>query len=240
MKISILSLFPNMFEGFLNTSIIKRAIEKEKVEIEIIDFRLDTNNKHNKVDDTVYGGGQGMLLMVQPVVDCLRRIKTEDSHVILLGPIGTTFNQKKAHELKRKNHIIMICGHYEGIDERIRYYIDEELSIGDYILTGGELASMVIADAIIRLKNDVILESSHQDESFENGLLEYPQYTKPYDFEGHTVPDVLVSGHHENIRKWKLEQAIRLTLQKRKDLLDRELSKEEKQILERIGDEHEH
>lgn len=240
MKISILSLFPSMYDGFLNTSIIKRAIEKEKVEIEVLDFRNFTDNKHNKVDDTIYGGGQGMLLMVQPIVDCLKSIKTENSHVVLLGPIGETFNQKKAHELKKVDHLILICGHYEGIDHRIRYYIDEELSIGDYILTGGELASMVIADAVIRLKNDVILQSSHEDESFENGLLEYPQYTKPYEYDGHVVPDVLVSGHHENIRKWKLEQSIRLTLEKRKDLLERELSKEEESILKKIGENNEY
>ncbi len=239
MKISILSLFPEMYEGFLNTSIIKRAIEKSLVEIEIVDFRKYTTNKHNKIDDTVYGGGQGMLIMVQPVVDCLRAIKTEDSHVILLGPKGATFSQKKAHQLKMKSHLILICGHYEGIDDRIRYFIDEEISIGDYILTGGELASMVISDAIIRLKKDVILTKSHEDESFENALLEYPQYTKPYDFEGLCVPDILLSGHHENIRKWKLKQSLIITKNKRPDLLDRELTREEVKILKEIEVENE-
>lgn len=234
MKISILSLFPEMYEGFLNTSIIKRAIEKKLVEIEIVDFRKYTLHKHNKIDDTIYGGGQGMLIMVQPIVDCLKSIKTANSHVVLLGPIGTTFQQKKAHELKRVDHLILICGHYEGIDHRVRYYIDEEISIGDYILTGGELASMVISDAIIRLKEDVILQDSHEDESFENGLLEYPQYTRPYSYDGHVVPDVLVSGHHENIRLWKLEQSLFLTKEKRPDLLNRPLSSEERRILDKF------
>lgn len=234
MKISILSLFPEMYDGFLKTSIIKRAIEKQLVEIEVVDFRQYTINKHNKIDDTVYGGGQGMLIMVQPVVDCLRSIKTDNSYVVLLGPIGETFTQKKAHELKNIDHLILICGHYEGIDDRIRHYIDAELSIGDYILTGGELASMVISDAIVRLKEDVILQDSHEDESFEKGLLEYPQYTRPYDFEGYCVPDVLISGHHENIRKWKLKQSLLLTKTKRPDLLNRILSDEERRILKEI------
>lgn len=233
MKITILSLFPEMFDGFLTTSIIKRAIEKEEVSFEIINFRDYTTNKHHKVDDTVYGGGAGMLLMCQPIIDCLKAIKTNTSHVILLGPCGTVFNQSKAHTLKKYDHLIFICGHYEGFDERVRYYIDEEISIGDYILTGGELGAMVIADAIIRLKDNVILTQSHEDESFENGLLEYPQYTKPYDFEGHLVPDILLSGHHENIRKWKLQQSLLRTKKLRPDLLEKRLlTIEEQKLLE--------
>lgn len=232
MKITILSLFPEMFDGFFNTSIIKRAIDKEKITLEVIDFRSYTTNKHNKVDDTVYGGGAGMLLMCQPIVDCLKAIKKPHSHVILLGPCGSVFQQQKAHHLKKYDHLILICGHYEGFDERIRYYIDEEISIGDYILTGGELGAMVIADAIIRLKQDVILTKSHEDESFENNLLEYPQYTKPYDFEGHKVPDVLLSGHHENIRKWRLQQSLVKTKTLRPDLLQKcELTTEEQILL---------
>lgn len=236
MKIDILSLFPEMFEGFLNTSIIKRAIDAKVVEVNVHDFREFADNKHKKVDDYPYGGGQGMVLMCQPILDCLKILVTKESLVILMSPQGQTLNQaysqKLAHEQK---HLIIICGHYEGFDERIRDYVDVELSIGDYVLTGGELASMVVCDSVIRLLEGAIRETSHEDDSFSDGLLEYPQYTRPYEYDGSVVPEVLMSGHHENIRKWRLHQSLLKTYRKRPDLLqNREFSEEELKILQEI------
>ena len=235
MKITVLTLFPEMFEGFLNTSIIKRAIDKESVEIELVNFRDFTLDKHNHVDDTPCGGGQGMVIACQSVVDALESVKTENSYTIVMSPRGRTYNQKVAHEFSKHEHIIILCGHYEGFDERIMKYVDEEISIGDFILTGGELGAMVVSDSIIRLINGVIRNESHEDESFENGLLEYPQYTRPIDFRGDVVPEVLLSGHHENIRKWRLEKSLELTLEGRPDLLEnRSFSEEERKILEKL------
>jgi len=235
MKIDILSLFPEMFEGFLKTSIIKRAIDAKVVEVHIHDFREFANNKHKKVDDYPYGGGQGMVLMCQPILDCLKTLVRDESLVILMSPQGVTLKQEVSQKLSFEKHLIFICGHYEGFDERIRDYVDVELSIGDYVLTGGELASMVTCDSIIRLLEGAIRETSHEDDSFSNGLLEYPQYTRPYDYDGKIVPDVLMSGHHENIRQWRLQQSLLRTYQKRPDLLqNRELSVEEKKILQKI------
>ncbi|MBR3840773.1 MAG: tRNA (guanosine(37)-N1)-methyltransferase TrmD [Erysipelotrichales bacterium] len=235
MKITVLTLFPEMFEGFLNTSIIKRAIDKESVEIELVNFRDFTLDKHNHVDDTPCGGGQGMVIACQSVVDALESVKTENSYTIVMSPRGRTYNQKVAHEFSKHEHIIILCGHYEGFDERIMKYVDEEISIGDFILTGGELGAMVVSDSIIRLINGVIRNESHEDESFENGLLEYPQYTRPIDFRGDIVPEVLLSGHHENIRKWRLEKSLELTLERRPDLLEnRSFSEEERKILEKL------
>lgn len=240
MRITILTLFPSMFDGFLNTSIIKRAIENNKVTIELCNIRDYTNEKHGHVDDTPFGGGQGMILRVQPVLDALKAIKTEGSYVILMGPSGNKFNQKTAHRyVNDVQHLIIICGHYEGIDYRIKDYIDEEISIGDYIITGGELASMIISDACTRLLDGVIVEESHQDESFENGLLEYPQYTKPSIYDGKEVPQVLLSGHHENIRKYRIKESLRITKKNRPDLLENRLfSKEELRFLEEIDNEN--
>lgn len=221
MKIDILTLFPNMFTGFLNESIIKRALEKNLVEINIYDIRDYSKDSHKKVDDYSFGGGDGMVLMPQPVFDAVRSIKTVDSHIILMTPQGTTYNQSKAHELLNYKHLILICGHYEGFDERIRSLVDEEISIGDFVLTGGELPSMVISDSVIRLLDGVIKEGSHVNDSFENNLLDYPVYTKPVDFEGMKVPEILLSGHHENIRKWRLEQQIERTKNRRPDLLEK-------------------
>ncbi|MDD6468055.1 MAG: tRNA (guanosine(37)-N1)-methyltransferase TrmD [Erysipelotrichaceae bacterium] len=238
MKITILTLFPEMFDGFLHTSIIHRALEKKQVEIEVVNFRDFTLDKHNKVDEYPYGGGQGMVLMCQPIVDAILAYRTENSMVILITPEGKTFQQKIAHELALKEHLIFICGHYEGFDARISRYVDMEISLGDFILTGGEVAVMAISDAVIRLLDGVIKESSHQDESFENQLLEYPQYTRPVDFNGDSVPEVLLSGHHENIRKWRLKQSLKRTLERRPDLLQNKvLSKEEMQLLESIKNE---
>jgi tRNA (guanine37-N1)-methyltransferase len=233
MKITILTLFPEMFAGFMTTSIIKKAILKKIVEIETIDMRIFTKNKHTRVDDYPFGGGQGLVLMVQPVADALASIRTPDSYVVLTSPSGTTFTQKTARRLQEGHkHIILICGHYEGFDERILSLVDEEMSIGDYVLTGGELAAMVMSDAMVRLVEGVITEASHLDESFENDLLEYPQYTRPAIYNGEAVPDILLSGHHDNVRKWRLKESLRKTWKVRPDLFqNRKLDKEETQLL---------
>lgn len=221
MKIDILTLFPHMFDGFLTESIIKRALENKKVEIQTINFRDYSLDPHKRVDDYSFGGGCGMILTPQPIFDCIEHIRTDDSYVILLTPQGKTHTQKMAHMLSKKKHLIFICGHYEGFDERIRTLADIELSIGDYVLTGGELASMVITDSIVRLLDGVITKESHINDSFEDNLLDYPVYTKPQDFRGMKVPDVLLSGHHENIRKWRLEQQVKRTRERRPDLLEK-------------------
>ena len=235
MKITILTLFPEFFDSFQTTSIIKRALEQELVEIECVNFRDYTLDKHRKVDVTPCGGGQGMVLSPQPIVDALRAIKGDHSHVVLLSPQGQTFQQPIAHRFASLEHLVLICGHYEGFDERIRDYVDEEISLGDFVLTGGEGAALVIADAVIRLLDDVIRQDSHEDDSFENGLLEYPQYTRPIEFDGKRVPEVLLSGHHENIRKWRLYQSLKRTYLKRPDLLEgRVCSDEEEMLLRKI------
>ncbi len=235
MRIDILTLFPDMFEGFLKTSIIKRALEAHVAQVYLHDFREFASNKHKKVDDYPYGGGQGMVLMCQPIIDCLKTLTTPESLVILMSPQGRTLKQSYSEELSKQKHLIFICGHYEGFDERIRDYVDVELSIGDFVLTGGELASMVVCDSVIRLLEGAIRDESHEDDSFSDGLLEYPQYTRPYEYDGNTVPDVLMSGHHENIRKWRLEQSLLKTYRKRPDLLvDRQFTQEEAEILKKI------
>ena len=214
MRIDILTLFPNMFEGFLSESIIKRAIEKKLVEINLINFRDYTNDPHNKVDDTPFGGGAGMVLMIEPIYNALEAIKTEDSHIVLLTPSGKTFNQKKAKEFSKIKHLILICGHYEGFDDRIKNIIDEEVSIGDFVLTGGELPAMMISDATIRLVEGVISKESLENESFDTDLLDYPVYTKPREFKGMKVPDVLLSGDHKKIEEYRLEERKRITEEK--------------------------
>ncbi|MFI3307900.1 MAG: tRNA (guanosine(37)-N1)-methyltransferase TrmD [Mycoplasmatota bacterium] len=221
MKIDILTLFPEMFDGFLNTSIIKKTLEKGKVEINVINIRDYSTNKHKKVDDYSIGGGSGMVLMPQPIFDAVNDLKKENTKVILMSPQGVSYKQKKAYQLKCEEHLILICGHYEGFDERIRTIVDEEISIGDYVLTGGELASMVITDSVVRLLDDAIKEESHLNDSFNNNLLDYPVYTKPNNYNGLEVPEVLLSGHHENIKKWRLEQSILKTKQRRPDLIEK-------------------
>ncbi len=239
MKIDILTLFPEMFTGFLNTSIIKRAIDKNLVEINLHNFREFTLDKHKHVDDYPYGGGQGMVLMCQPIVDCLKTIVDDDSFVILMSPQGTTLNHGVAQKLSTFKHLVIICGHYEGFDERVRDYVDLELSIGDYVLTGGELSSMVVSDAIIRLLDGAIRQESHDDDSFAAGLLEYPQYTRPFSYDGNDVPEVLLSGHHENIRKWRKYQSLKKTYIKRPDLLENyEFNEEELKMLAEIKEKH--
>lgn len=222
MKISILSLFPHMFDGFLSESIIKRAIEDKKVEIEIIDFRDYTEDPHKKVDDTPYGGGAGMVLACQPIFDCVNAIRTPESKVIIMTPSGVPYKQKMAYDLSNEKHLIIICGHYEGFDERILSLADMEISIGDYVLTGGELPAMVIADSIIRLIPGVINERSHIEDSFnDNFLLDYPTYTKPADYKGMKVPEILLSGDHKKIDEWRYQESLKKTQERRPDLLDK-------------------
>ncbi len=219
MKIDILTLFPHMFDGFLTESIMKRAIEKGKVEINIIDIRNYTPYKNNQVDDYQFGGGGGMIMMCEPVFNAVESIRTEDSHVILLTPRGKTYNEKKAYELKDKKHLIIICGHYEGFDERIYTLADELISIGDFILTGGELPSMMITDSVVRLIDGVITSTSLKFESFNDNLLDYPVYTKPRNFKGMEVPEVLVNGNHKLINEYRESERRRITKEYRDDLL---------------------
>ena len=219
MKIDILTLFPEMFKGVFEESIIKRAIDDEKIEINLINFRDYSTDSHRKVDDTPYGGGAGMVLTCQPIFDCVNDIKTDDSKVILLTPSGIPYKQEKAYELSKEKHLIIICGHYEGFDERIRTIVDLEISIGDYVLTGGELASMVLVDSVTRLLPGVITEASHMDDSFNNNLLDYPTYTKPRVYDGLEVPEVLLSGDHKKIEEYRKEESIKKTKEVRPDLL---------------------
>lgn len=220
MKISILSLFPHMFDSLLNESIIKRAIENKKVEIEIIDFRKYSKLSNNQVDDTPYGGGAGMVLRCEPIFDCIDDIKTADSYIVILSPEGTTYNQTIAKRLSKIKHLIIICGHYEGFDERIKSLADEIISIGDFILTGGELPAMMITDSITRLLDGVINKDSLDSESFNENLLDYPVYTKPEAYRGMKVPEILLSGNHQKIDEYRQNERIRITREKRKDLME--------------------
>lgn len=237
MKIDILTLFPEMFAP-LEHSIVGKAKERRLLEINYHNFR-ENAEKSRHVDDEPYGGGQGMLLRAQPIFDTIDKIDAQKARVILLDPAGRTFDQDFAEELSKEDELIFICGHYEGYDERIKSLVTDEVSLGDFVLTGGELAAMTMVDATVRLIPEVIgKETSHQDDSFSSGLLEYPQYTRPYDYLGMTVPDVLMSGHHENIRKWRLEQSLRKTLERRPDLLENyAMTDEERLILEKIKTE---
>lgn len=221
MRIDILTLFPEMFQTFKTESIIKRAIEKDLVEINIIDFRKYSKDPHQKVDDTPYGGGSGMVLMCQPIYDCIESIKKENSKVIMLTPDGTSYKQKIAYDLAQEKHLILLCGHYEGFDERIRNIVDMEISIGDYILTGGEIPAMVVSDSVIRLVDGVIDKNSHLVDSFNDSLLDYETYTKPYDFRGMKVPDVLISGDHKKIDDFRRNSRYNRTKDRRPDLLEK-------------------
>ena len=221
MKIDILSLFPQMYNGFLSESIIKRAQEKNIVEINIHNIRDYSSDPHKKEDDYPIGGGSGMVLMPQPIFDAVEALKTSDSCVILLTPQGKTYNQQMAYDLANKKHVILICGHYEGFDERIRTLADVEISIGDYVLTGGEIPSMIITDSVVRLLDGVIDRDSHINDSFNNNLLDYPVYTKPNNFRGMEVPEVLLSGNHKKIDEFRKEQAINKTKERRPDLLEK-------------------
>ena len=238
-KFDILTLFPEIIEGMVSSSILKRAIEKGLIEINIIDFREYAGNKHSTVDDYAYGGGAGMLLRVDPIYRALNTIEGLDkAHKILTSPSGNVWSQKKAEEFSKLDHIVIVCGHYEGIDARVLNYIDEEISIGDYVLTGGEIPAGVIIDSVYRLINGVIADDSTVNESFSMGLLEYPQYTRPQEFDGHKVPDILLSGHHANIKKWQRYEALKKTYLVRPELLNEiELSKEDFKMLEEIKKE---
>ena len=217
MKIDILTLFPNMFEGFLNESIIKRAIEKNLITINVHNIRDYSKLKNKQVDDYQFGGGAGMVLMCEPIFDAIEDLRTEDTEVIMLTPSGNEFNQQLANDFSKKKHLILLCGHYEGFDERIKTIVDRTISIGNYVLTGGEIPAMAITDSIARLIPGVINEESLTSETFNDDLVDYPVYTKPVNFRGLTVPEVLLSGHHANINKWREEQRKRLTDEKKGD-----------------------
>jgi tRNA (guanine37-N1)-methyltransferase len=221
MRIDIITIFPGMFAPVLNESIVKRAQSKNKVKINIHDLRKFTQDKHNKVDDRPFGGGSGMVLSAQPIFDAVAKIKSQSHKVILLCPQGKTFNQAMAKKLSKEKHLIFICGHYEGIDERVRQKIvDEEISIGDYVLTGGELPAMVVVDSIVRLIPGVLGDKNSLNfESFEGNLLEYPQYTRPANFRGNKVPEVLLCGDHKKIASWQKAEAFKRTKTRRPDLL---------------------
>ena len=223
-RFSVLTLFPEIFASPLKVSILGRAIEGGKICVDIINLRDFAKGRHRVVDDKPFGGGKGMLIKPEPVIDAINSIKSTSpgAWVILLSPYGLTFNQEVAKSLSKKNHLLLVCGHYEGIDERVRHFIDEEISLGDFVLTGGEVAALAIIDAVSRLVPNVLGSySSLEEESFSNGILEYPQYTRPREYKGYKVPEVLLSGHHKRIRQWRRRQALLRTLLLRPDLLER-------------------
>lgn len=235
MKFDVLTLFPEMFDS-LNKSIIGRAAEKNLISINTVNIRDFSKNKHKKVDDTPYGGGAGMVMMPDVIYDAYESIRDEDAKVIYMSPQGKTLNQKKIEELSKEKHLVLLCGHYEGVDQRIiEEIVDEEISIGDYVLTGGEIPAMVLIDSVSRYVEGVLSEGSSEEESFSQGILEYPQYTRPESFNNRKVPDILLSGHHQNIEKWRRAQALKNTYLKRPELLDNvDLSYEDKKILNEI------
>ena len=238
MKFDVLTLFPEMFEP-LKQSIIKRASEKKLLDINLVNIRDFSEDKHNKVDDTPYGGGAGMLMKPDVVDRAYNSVKSENAKVIYLTPQGKILNQKIVKDLSKQEHLILLCGHYEGIDQRVLdKIVDEEISIGDYVLTGGELPAMVLIDSVSRYVEGVLSNESTEEESFSNGLLEYPQYTRPEVFDNVKVPDVLISGHHENIRKWRRERSLENTFKKRPEMLENiELTKNEKDYIEKLKKE---
>ncbi|WP_348920073.1 tRNA (guanosine(37)-N1)-methyltransferase TrmD [Enterococcus rotai] len=243
MKIDVLTLFPRMFEGPLGESIIGKAVEKNLLEINISNFRDHADNKHQSVDDYPYGGGAGMLLKVQPIYDNLRRIEEATpetkKRVILLDPAGKQFDQKMAEEFSEEEHLVFICGHYEGYDERIRSLVTDEVSLGDYVLTGGELGAMVMIDATVRLLPDVLGNKlSAQTDSHSTGLLEHPQYTRPAEFNGMSVPEVLTNGNHKLIDEWQQKESLRRTLERRPDMLEKVvLTEQQEKWLEELRNE---
>ena len=238
MKFDVLTLFPEMFET-LDQSILGKAQEKNLIDINLINIRDFSKDKHKKVDDTPYGGGAGMVMRADIVYDAYQSVKTPKTKLIYLTPQGKTLNQKKVEELSKEEHLVLLCGHYEGIDQRvIDKIVDEEISIGDYVLTGGEIPAMVLIDSVSRYIEGVIKNDSTKEESFSQGLLEYPQYTRPEIFQGEKVPEILLSGHHQKIDKWRKEQAIKITLEKRPDLIKKyNFSQDEKKILEKLIEE---
>ncbi|WP_212949049.1 tRNA (guanosine(37)-N1)-methyltransferase TrmD [Paenibacillus cookii] len=245
MKVDVLTLFPEMMDGVFRASILGKAQEKGIVSLNAINFREYSNSKHGTVDDTPYGGGGGMVLKPEPIFSAVEDLVSRTSttpRIILMCPQGDTFTQRKAEEFAKEEHLIFICGHYEGYDERIReHLVTDELSIGDYVLTGGELPAMVAIDSIVRLLPGVLgNETSAVTDSFSTGLLEYPHYTRPAEFRGWKVPDILLSGHHANIELWRREQALKRTLERRPDLLDKvELTDQDRQFLKQLQNERE-
>lgn len=246
MKIDVLSLFPEMFTGVFGSSILKKAEEKGVASYSVVNFRDFSDNKHKTVDDYPYGGGAGMVLKAQPIFDAVEHIRNENKsakqRVILLCPQGERYTQRKAEELAKEDHLIFVCGHYEGYDERIReHVVTDEISLGDYVLTGGELGAMVVIDSVVRLLPGVLgNEDSPVKDSYSSGLLEHPHYTRPYDYQGHKVPDTLMSGNHKLIEEWRMKESLRRTWNRRPDLLEHiELSKQEKKWLDEIKKENE-
>ncbi|MBR0461500.1 MAG: tRNA (guanosine(37)-N1)-methyltransferase TrmD [Erysipelotrichaceae bacterium] len=238
MKITVLTLFKEQFESFLNTSIIKRILDKGLAEVRIVDIRDYSFDKHRHVDDTPYGGGAGMLMRVDVLSKAIRQNRNDDTYVLLTSPKAKPYTQKDAYRLLEKEDLMIVCGHYEGVDARIDDYIDENISIGDYILTGGEIPAMAVMDSIMRLIDEGISPDSLKEESFNNGLLEYPQYTRPVVYEGKEVPFVLTNGNHEEIRKYNLKMSLRDTYLYRRDLLEKkELNEEEEKLLREVIDE---
>ena len=238
MKITVLTLFKEQFEPFLNTSIIKRILDKGLAEVRIVDIRDYSFDKHRHVDDTPYGGGPGMLMRVDVLSEAIRQNRNDDTYVLLTSPKAKPYTQKDAYRLLEKEDLMIVCGHYEGVDARIDDYIDENISIGDYILTGGEIPAMAVMDSIMRLIDEGISPDSLKEESFNNGLLEYPQYTRPVVYEGKEVPFVLTNGNHEEIRKYNLKMSLRDTYLYRRDLLEKkELNEEEEKLLREVIDE---
>lgn len=233
MKITILTLFPEMFDGFLTNSIIKRAIAKKVVEVNIVNIRDFTLDKYGRVDTPPIGGGAGLIMKCQPIVDALKSVSGPNTKKILLSPRGEKYSQQKAAILVKEAEIVLVCGHYEGVDERVNNYIDETISIGDYVLTGGEIGAMAIADSIIRLQDGAITDVSLDEESFNDDLLEYPQYTEPREYDGHKVPEILYTGNHTAIEKFRRKESLKLTKKYRPDLFDKhELTKQDKKLLE--------
>jgi len=238
MKISVLTLFPELFVPYITTSIIKKATLKSIVEIECINIRDFTNDKHQRVDDSPFGGGAGLVMKAQPMMDAIDHVRQIDSTVIYLTPVAPVYTQDKAKKLSLSSHIILLCGHYEGIDERVLSMVDEVISIGDFILTGGEVAAMVVMDSIIRLIPGVISSESIVSESFEEHLLEYPQYTRPEEVRGLKVPEILLSGHHANIEVYRREQSLLKTIKHRPDLLLKaKLSEKDKKFIKKQSNE---
>ena len=238
MRITVLTLFPEMFTGVLENSIIKRAIAAGVVEIKLVNIRDYTTDKYGRVDSAPVGGGAGLIMKCQPIIDALKANTTADSKVFMLSPKGETYSQSYAHKIKDEiKDLVLLCGHYEGIDERVNEYVDGFISIGDYILTGGEIGAMTIIDSVVRLLDGAIANESTEEESFEDGCLEYPQFTEPYEFNGKKIPDVLYSGNHDAIKKWRRKESLRITREKRPDLFEKlELSKQDKKLLKEIDD----
>ena len=238
MKFDVLTLFPEMFD-LTRQSILGKAQEKNLININLINIRDFSKDKHKKVDDTPYGGGPGMIMKADVVYDAYTSINNKEAKVIYMSPQGKKLDQKKVEELSKEKHIVILCGHYEGIDQRVIEKIGaEEISIGDYVLTGGELPAMIVIDSVSRYVSGVITKESISEESFSQGILEYPQYTRPEIFENEKVPEILLSGHHENIEKWRRKEALRITLQKRPDLLESaKLSEEDKKVLNELNAE---